>query len=172
MGAETTVWTKWALGIAGLAGALGVGMALAGIHSATRSALVLVFLAVVPTIAYAGLLRSFDRFARLLIAFTVNVVVLASTAILMLVEGLWSPTRGLLAVAIISTLCLVAGLAPVRTTLSHIRTGVVATLTSWHRVAERRLTRVAPAESKQTETADAEAPEAEATLAVATSAEE
>jgi hypothetical protein len=99
------------LGVAVAAGAAGV---LAGVDSAVRTALVLVFLAVAPTVAIAGLLRTLDGFARLVIACTATIVILALTAIIMLAGGVWSPTGGLLAVAAITAACLVAQVPAVR----------------------------------------------------------
>ncbi len=127
MGAGASVWTSltgWVLGATGVAGAVGVGMEVAGVHSATGSGLVLLFVAEVPTVAFAGLLRSFDRFGRLIIACATNLAILALTATVMAVEGIWSPTGELLAVAGIAAVCLVAQLAPVRQR-------VTAKATSW-----------------------------------------
>jgi hypothetical protein len=91
-----------------------VGMSLADINSPARTALVLLFLAVGPTTAVYGLLRSFDPFARIILACTVTVAFLTLTATVMLAEGVWSPLGGLLAVAGITAVCLVAQWAPVR----------------------------------------------------------
>ena len=52
--------TSLVLGVAVAAGAAGVGLELAGVDSAVRTALVLVFLAVAPPVAIAGLLRTLD----------------------------------------------------------------------------------------------------------------
>ena len=106
--------TSLVLGVAVAAGAAGVGLELAGVDSCARTALVLVFLAVAPPVAIAGLLRTLDGFARLVIACTATVVILALTAIIMLAEGVWSPTGGLLAVAAITAACLVAQVPAVR----------------------------------------------------------
>jgi len=117
-----------ALGAAVAAGAAGVGLELAGADSAVRAALVLLFLAVAPTVAIAGLLRTLDGFARLIIACTANLILLALTAIIMLAEGVWSPAGGLVAVAAITAGCLVAQLPPVR------RAGT-ARASSWRKAA-------------------------------------
>jgi ribosomal-protein-alanine N-acetyltransferase len=85
------------------AGAAGLGLALAGVHSAVRAVLVLLFLAVAPTATMAGLLRAFDGFARLIIACTADITILVLTAIIMLAAGMWSPTGGLLAIMAITT---------------------------------------------------------------------
>jgi hypothetical protein len=91
--------------------AIGLG---AGLGPAIRPALVLLFLAVVPTAAIAGLLRTLDRFARLIIACAANITVLALIAMVMLAGGVWSPRNGLLAVVAITAMCLVAHAPPVR----------------------------------------------------------
>ncbi len=108
-------WLTWAVAVAaGAAGAAGLGLEVAGVHSAVRTVLVLLFLAVAPTAAVAGLLRGFDRFARLIIACAADIAILALTAIIMLAAGAWSPTGGLLAVAGITAVCLAGRLPPVR----------------------------------------------------------
>ena len=45
---------------------------------------------------------------------TANIVILALTAMIMVAEGVWSPTAGLLAITGIAAVCLVAQLTPVR----------------------------------------------------------
>jgi hypothetical protein len=104
----------WVLGAAVAAGAAGVGLAAAGVASPLRSVLVLLFLAVAPTVAIAGLLRTMDSFARVIIACAADVVLLGLVAMIMLAEGVWSPVHGLLAVAVITALCLVAQIPAVR----------------------------------------------------------
>jgi hypothetical protein len=106
--------STWVLGAAVAAGAAGVGLAAAGVDSPLRSVLVLLFLAVAPTVAIAGLLRTMDGFARVIIACAADVVLLGLVSMIMLAEGVWSPVHGLLAVAVITALCLVAQLPPVR----------------------------------------------------------
>jgi hypothetical protein len=86
----------------------------AGLGPAIRPAVVLLFLAVVPTAAIAGLLRTLDRFARLVIACAANITILALIAMIMLAGGVWSPRNGLLAVVAITAMCLVAQAPPVR----------------------------------------------------------
>lgn len=88
------------------AGMAGAGLTAAGVHSAVRTVLVLLFLAAGPTAAVAGLLRGFDPLARLAIAFAADIALLTLTAIVMLAAGLWSPTGGLLAATVITTACL------------------------------------------------------------------
>lgn len=105
---------RWVLALAAVAGAVGVGMEVAGVHFHAREILVLLFLAEVPTVAIAGLLRTLDAFARLVIAGAANIVVLTLTASIMLAEGVWSPAAGLLVVAAISLVCLVPQFPPVR----------------------------------------------------------
>jgi hypothetical protein len=82
-----------------------------------RDLLVLLFLVVTPTAAVAGLLRGWDHFARLVVAFAATIAILALTAIVMLLAGLWSPVGGLLAVAGITAACGAAQLPPVRRAL-------------------------------------------------------
>jgi len=106
--------TSRALAVAVAAGAAGVGLAVAGVDSPVRAALVLVFLAVAPTTAIAGLLRWHDRFARVVIAGTTTVAILDLIAIVMLAEGAWSPAGGLLAVTVITAGCFLAQLPPVK----------------------------------------------------------
>jgi len=123
---------RWTAGIAIVAGAVGVGLELANVHSVAGSVLVLLFFAVAPTAAFAGLLRTFDDgFARLIIAFTTNVVILALTAIVMLALGVWSPTGGLVAVVVITAVCLTAQVPPVRN-------GVVAEAAWWRSALQRQ----------------------------------
>jgi len=110
--------TRGVVDVAIAAGAIGLGLAGAGVRSPVRTALVLLFLVVAPTAAVAGLLRGFDHFARLIIAFATTIVILALTALIMLIAGVWSPTGGLLAVAGITAACAAVQLPPVRRALS------------------------------------------------------
>jgi hypothetical protein len=110
---EWSRWSNWVLPFGFVAGATSVGMALAGVHSPARAVLVLAFLAVVPTVAIAGLLRSFDLFARIVVACAANITILTLTATIMLAEGVWSPVAGLLGVTVATLLCLVAQWPPV-----------------------------------------------------------
>jgi hypothetical protein len=96
------------------AGAVGVILALAGVHSPVRTGLVLLFLAVAPTAAIAGLLRNFDSFARLILAVASTVAVLTILAVILLAAGLWSPVGELLGVAAITVACLAAQRPAVR----------------------------------------------------------
>ena len=112
--------TSWALAVAVAAGAAGVGLAVAGVNSPVRAALVLVFLAVAPTAAIAGLLRWLDPFARVIIAGTTTVAILALIAIVMLAEGAWSPTGGLLAVTVITAGCFLVQLPPVNRKITAV----------------------------------------------------
>lgn len=106
--------STWVFGAAVAAGAAGVGLAAAGVASPLRSVLVLLFLAVAPTVAIAGLLRTLDSFARVIVACAADVVLLGLVAMIMLAEGIWSPVHGLLAVAAITALCLAAQVPAVR----------------------------------------------------------
>ena len=90
------------------AGAVGVILALAGVHSPVRTGLVLLFLVVAPTAAFAGLLRGFDPFARLILAVVTALAGYAILAMLLLSAGLWSPIGELIGVAVITVICLVA----------------------------------------------------------------
>jgi len=96
------------------AGAVGVILALAGVHSPVRTALVLLFLAVAPTAAIAGLLGSFDPFARLILAVVTALAVVSIVAMILLSAGLWSPIGELIGVAAITVICLVAQVPSVR----------------------------------------------------------
>ncbi len=111
--------TRCAVGVAVAAGAIGLGLGVAGVRSPLRTALVLLFLVVAPTAAVAGLLRGFDYFARLIIAFATTIVILAVTAIIMLMAGVWSPTGGLLAVAGITAVCAAVQLPSARRSLPY-----------------------------------------------------
>lgn len=96
------------------AGAVGVILALAGVHSPIRTVLVLLFLAVAPTAAIAGLLGSFDPFARLILAVVTALAVLSIVAMILLSAGLWSPIGELIGVAAITVICLAAQVPSVR----------------------------------------------------------
>ena len=113
------------------AGVVGIILDLAGVTSLIRVVLVLVFIAVAPTAAIAGLLRRFDRFARLVIACVTATAVVALIAMAMLTAGLWSPTGGLIAVAAFSAGCWLAQRRPV------LRTAVVAPAESLRRALIR-----------------------------------
>ncbi len=97
--------TRGAVAVAVAAGATVLALGAADVRSSLRTALVLLFLFVAPTAAVAGLLRGFDPFARLIIAFATTIALLALTATLMLMAGAWSPAGGLLAVAGITAAC-------------------------------------------------------------------
>jgi hypothetical protein len=105
--------TKGTVGVA-VAGAAGLGLVALGGAPVLRASLVLLLLVVAPTAAVAGLLPGFDHFARLIIAFAATIAILALTASIMLLAGLWSPVGGLLAVAGIAAACLAFQLPPVR----------------------------------------------------------
>lgn len=113
--------TKGAVGVAVAAGAAGLGLEAAGVRSPLRAALVLLFLLVAPTAAIAGLLRGFDLFTRLIVAFAATISILTLVAIIMLLAGVWSPAGGLLAVAGISAACLAVRLPSVRRVFSAPR---------------------------------------------------
>jgi len=96
------------------AGAVGVILALAGVHSPVRTVLVIVFLAVAPTAAIAGLLRSFDPFARIILSVVTTLVMLSVVAMILLASGLWSPIGELIVVAVITGGCLAIQVPSVR----------------------------------------------------------
>jgi hypothetical protein len=98
--------TSWSVRAAVAAGAAGVVADLAGARSLLVTVLVLVFFAVAPTAAIAGLLRGFDVFARLIIACVTAIAVITFIAMIMLAAGIWSPRGGLVAVALVSGACL------------------------------------------------------------------
>jgi uncharacterized membrane protein len=125
--------TKPVVAVASMAGLIGIGMTVAGVHSALRAILVLLFLAIVPTAAIAGLLHSFDLFARIILALAANITILTLTSLIMLAEGVRSPVAGLLAVAGVSAVLLVAQWTPAR---RRVRTGV----TAWRAAVRTRTT--------------------------------
>jgi hypothetical protein len=97
---------SWPVRAAVVAGAAGVVADLAGARSLLVTVLVLVFIAVAPAAAIAGLLRGFDLFARLVIAYVTAIAVITFIAMIMLAAGIWSPRGGLVAVALLSGACL------------------------------------------------------------------
>ncbi|HXZ76067.1 MAG TPA: hypothetical protein VEH31_35070, partial [Streptosporangiaceae bacterium] len=66
--------------------------------------LVLLFLAAVPTMAVAGLLRGLDTFARIFTACVATLVINVLVAETMLAAGVWSPDGGLVVVVAITAL--------------------------------------------------------------------
>jgi hypothetical protein len=114
MAGMTSKPTRWLVGAATGAGAVGVILALAGVHSPVRTALVFVFLAVAPTGAIAGLLHSFDPFARIILSVVTTVVIISIVAMILLSSGLWSPIGELIGVALITGGCLAIQVPSVR----------------------------------------------------------
>lgn len=114
MAGVTSKLTRFLVGVSMGAGAVGVILALAGVHSPVRTGLILVFLAIAPTGAIAGLLGSFDPFARLILAVVSTIVMLSIVAVILLSAGLWSPIGELLVVAAITVACLAAQRPSVR----------------------------------------------------------
>jgi hypothetical protein len=114
MAGLTSKPTRLLVGAATGAGAAGVILALAGVHSPVRTALVFVFLAVAPTAAIAGLLRSFDPFARIILSVVTTLVIISIVAMILLASGLWSPIGELIAVALITGGCLAIQVPSVR----------------------------------------------------------
>jgi hypothetical protein len=117
--------TSWSVRAAVAAGAAGVVADLAGARSLLVTVLVLVFFAVAPTAAIAGLLRGFDVFARLIIACVTAIAVITFIAMIMLAAGIWSPRGGLIAVALVSGACLlVRRMGPVTTMIGERAAGI------------------------------------------------
>ena len=120
--------------VAASAGAL---LALAGINSAARGPLVLLFLLAVPGLAVASLLRRLDLGARIVVAVTAAIAVNVLVAETMLAAGAWSPSAGLLAIAAISAVIGAIGLRtarvgpvpPVRATVPRAPDGGFSTST-------------------------------------------
>ena len=135
MAGMTSKLTRVLVGAAMGAGAVGVILALAGVHSPVRTGLVFLFLAVAPTAAIAGLLRSFDPFARLILAAVSTIAMLTIVAVILLSAGLWSPIGELLGVAAITVACLVLQ-----------RTAVRARVAAWARPGWQALLRHIPAD--------------------------
>jgi hypothetical protein len=90
------------------AGIAGVAADLAGLRSLLVTVLALVFIAVAPTAAIAGLLRGFDQVARLIIACLTSIVSVTLIAMIMLSTGVWSPRAGLVAIALGTGACVLA----------------------------------------------------------------
>jgi hypothetical protein len=95
---------RWLACAVTMAGAAGVGLALADADTPLRTLLVLLFLIAVPTMAATGLLRGLDTFGRIFAAFTATVVINLLVAAVMLEAGIWSPDGGLVVVVTITTL--------------------------------------------------------------------
>jgi hypothetical protein len=90
-----------------------VAFGLAPAKSPARPALVLVLVLFALPIAIGGLLRGFDPLVRAVLAVSSSLVFLTLTATLMAVSGFWSPTGGLLAVAGLTVVCLMAQWPPI-----------------------------------------------------------
>jgi hypothetical protein len=88
------------------------------VDSPARAPLVVIFLLVAPAAAIAGLLGSLDRLARLVIAGTAAIVIDALVAEIMLALGLWSLRTGVIAVGVITAVCALAQVPPVRAFLA------------------------------------------------------
>ena len=107
-------WVSRSIAAAVLAaGAVGVALELARVDSPARRPLVLLFLVAAPALAFAGLMRGADAFARLVVGGTAAIVVNSLVALVMLAAGVWSARAGVLAVAAISATGLVVQLSPV-----------------------------------------------------------
>lgn len=125
--------TAWRLlaGAVIAAGMTGVALALADADTPLRAPLVLLFLAAVPTIGVARLLRGLDRPARIFAACAATVVINFLTAEAMLAAGIWSPDGTLIVVVVITALIGAVQLPAVRRRASHYAP-------TWH-AAVRRL---------------------------------
>jgi hypothetical protein len=123
---------SWSVRAAVGAGAAGVVADLAGAKSLLVTVLVLIFIAVAPAAAIAGLLRGFDLFARLVIAWVTAIAVITFIAMIMLAAGIWSPRWGLVAIALVSGACLLARrMGPVTATIAARARIVRATLADY-----------------------------------------
>lgn len=103
----------WQLACVLVLGTLATRLEVDKVQSPLRAALVLAFLLVAPPVAISGLLRGFDPLARVVLAVSCGLVLLTLTAVIMVAGGFWSPTGGLVAVEILTALCLVAQWPPV-----------------------------------------------------------
>jgi hypothetical protein len=101
------------------AGTTGVVLALVGADTPLRAPLVLLFLAAVPTMAVARLLRGLDRPARIFAACAATVVINFLSAETMLAAGIWSPGATLIVVVVITALVGAVQLPAVRRRASH-----------------------------------------------------
>lgn len=121
LGLEVAVQTRlgrWLLGGVLACSVAAIGMVAANLQSPARSALVLVFVILAPSIAIGYLLRDFDPLARAVLAVSSSLVLLTLTAMIMLVGGFWSPTGGLLAIASLTAVCVMAQWPPIARRLS------------------------------------------------------
>lgn len=166
MAGLTSKLTRLLLGGAMGAGAVGVIMALAGVHSPLRTALVLLFLAVAPTAAIAGLLRSFDPFARLVLSVVSTIAALSIVSMILLSAGLWSPIGELLVVAAITVACLAAQRPSVRARAAAWAKPRWAALLRW--MPHLHTARIANGATPEASTAAAEASTAAAEAGTAT----
>lgn len=96
------------------AGAVGVIMVIAGVHSPFSAPLALLFLALAPAAVVMPLLSRFDPLARLIIAGVTAVAVNFLVAETMLAAGVWSPRGIATVVTILTAVCAVARSLPAR----------------------------------------------------------
>lgn len=90
-------------------GTLGAVLAVVGVRNPVTDALTLVFLAVVPAAAIAGLVPGSGPIATIAVAIAGAIAINGLVAEAMLALGAWSPRVGVLAVGTISALCVAAG---------------------------------------------------------------
>ena len=115
----------WLLGGVLVFGVVTIGVAAANLQSPARPALVLLFLIFGPSIAIGGLLRGFDPLARVVLAVSSCLVLLTLTAMIMVVGGFWNPTAGLLAVEILTAVCLASQWPPIARRLNAEKDALV-----------------------------------------------
>jgi hypothetical protein len=111
--------TRWLVGVMLAAGSAGAVIAIAGIDTPARVPLVLIFFAAVPALAITSLLGGLDHLAVVVIAGISTIVVDFGVAETMIISGTWSLRAGAAAVAAVSVLIAVAGLAASRIASGH-----------------------------------------------------
>ena len=88
------------------------GLAVVSMSTALQVLLLLLSVAVAPTMAIAGLLRGLDTFARLLMAATATIIINSLVAETTLSAGAWSPRMQLIAIVLITAAVTVVQLRP------------------------------------------------------------
>ena len=102
------------------AGAVGVVLTLVGVRTPLQTLLLLLFLALAPAMAVAGLLRSPDKFARLLMAATATIVINCVVAEMTLATGGWSSRTQVISIVLITAAVTVVQLPRVRAAASRL----------------------------------------------------
>jgi hypothetical protein len=103
------------------AGVAGVALTLAGVSTPVQMTLLLLFLAVAPATAVAGLLRGLDMFAKILMAGVATIVINAFVAEMTLSAGAWSARTHLIAIVLITAAATVVQLPPIRAAMAASR---------------------------------------------------